>query len=360
MDSATEQTQADLLLLARLLHQKPALYGQLLRQHGSPAEIIANAQRLAKAHARLLAKRRLRQLADKDAAWAAEPGHRLLPYTSVDYPSRLKGIFDPPLLLYVVAAPEAALGQEPMVSIVGSRKATPYGKGQAGLLAEGLAALGVPVVSGLAYGIDAAAHKGSLKGGGPTLAVLGSGPDIIYPSGHAQLAARIVAEGGMLLSEFPPGVAPYPGNFPKRNRILVGMSLATVVVEAGLRSGSLVSANLALAEGREVMAVPGLVSNPLTRGCHQLIRDGATLVEGVEDILQALGLTPTAASGSQAQAATGPAAGLLALLAEAPRTLDELIALTGAPYNELLATLTNLEIEGAIQSDAGRYHHLRG
>ncbi|MDI6872754.1 DNA-processing protein DprA [Candidatus Solincola sp.] len=281
-------------------------------------------------------------------------------------PEILWGIYDPPALLF-------ARGQEiprcsVCVAVVGARKATSYGRRCAEQLAAGLARSGVVVVSGAAYGIDAHAHRGCLQAGGFTVAVLGCGIDRAYPPEHAGLLAGI-AESGCLLSEYPPGEDPQPWKFPHRNRIIAGLSLAVVVVEASARSGALITADFALEEGREVMAVPGLIGHPLTEGTHDLIKKGAKLVTGVEDILEELPpeavrhLRPGEGKERNGVVLAGMEMSplekkVLRLLGEEPGTLDRLSLHAGEEPQELLAALTSLVLKGWVRQDAGGRYDL--
>ena len=217
--------------------------------------------------------------------WLDAPGHYLVTLDDEYYPPLLRRIDDPPAALFVVGRPDNLV--RPQVAIVGSRNATPGGRDHARSFAGTLSRAGFAVTSGLAAGADAQAHEGSLDADGITLAVIGTGPDRVYPARHKALAHRII-EHGALISPFPPGTDARPGNFPARNRIISGMSLGTLVVEAGVRSGSLITARLATEQGREVFAIPGSVHNPLARGCHRLIRDGAKLVEKAEEVVEEL------------------------------------------------------------------------
>ncbi|MEE4331608.1 MAG: DNA-processing protein DprA [Wenzhouxiangella sp.] len=217
--------------------------------------------------------------------WLAGDRHHLITLDDPFYPPLLRRIDDPPVALFVVGSPQSLV--RPHVAIVGSRNATAGGIDHARSFAALMARAGLAVASGLAAGIDAAAHAGSLDAGGETTAVIGTGPDRVYPARHKALARRIIDQGA-LVSMFPPGTEVRAGNFPARNRIISGMSLGTLVVEAGLRSGSLITARLASEQGREVFAIPGSVHNPVARGCHRLIRDGAQLVESGEEVLEAL------------------------------------------------------------------------
>ncbi|HET8553580.1 MAG TPA: DNA-processing protein DprA [Rhodanobacteraceae bacterium] len=222
---------------------------------------------------------------DADMAWLDMPGHRLLRCTEADFPPQLDTIADPPAALFVAGRAEWLL--RPQIAIVGARGASPAGLANARLFARALAGTGLVITSGLADGIDGVAHAVALETGGATVAVMGTGPDRIYPRRHQNLAATIERDGA-LVSEFVPGTGPKAGHFPRRNRIIAGLSLGTLVIEASVRSGSLITARLASEQGREVFALPGSIHNPLARGCHRLIRDGAQLVETVDDIIQAL------------------------------------------------------------------------
>lgn len=295
--------------------------------------------------------------AEADAGWLDQPGHHLIDISAADYPSALKEIYDPPCLLF--ASGDASLLKKPQnrVAIVGSRKASAYGLKQAGRIAGDICGHDIAVVSGLALGIDAAAHEGTLAAGGVTIAVLGTGPDQVYPRRHWRLAERI-RQSGLLISEFPPGIPAFPANFPSRNRIVTGLSRATVVVEAATGSGSLISARLALSEGRDVMAVPGLVTNRQARGCHRLIRDGATLVESGADVLKELGIDGELTL----QLGGGLEAGQLALLdvlSQGPQSIDMLMAAVPLTVEELTVNLVSLEVQGLIVSEAGAFQLAR-
>ena len=260
------------------------------------------------------------------------------------YPRQLAAIDDPPPVLWVRGEPAKLSG--PAVAVVGSRAGSPYACAVAERLAGGVAERGVAVVSGLARGVDAAAaHRGALAGGGPTLAVLGSGVDVVYPPEHAALAGDVAAEGA-LVSELGPGAPPLRHHFPRRNRILSGLSLAVVVVEAAARSGSLITARCAAEQGREVMAVPGNVLSGRSRGSHRLIRDGARIVETADDVLEEIGLAPPAASPAAAPDETDPV--LARMEPGDPCDLDALVARSGLAAPVLLVRLTELEIRGSV------------
>lgn len=276
------------------------------------------------------------------------------------YPQSLLDTPDPPMLLYAQGRLDWL--NKPMLAIVGSRNATAQGVDNARQFARHLADHGWSVVSGLALGIDAAAHEGALQGAGGTVAVVGHGLDTVYPRRNAQLFEQI-AECGLLLSEFAPGTPPLAQNFPQRNRIIAGMSAGTLVVEAALASGSLITARLAAESGREVFAIPGSIHSPLSRGCHALIRQGAKLVESAQDILEELGAASGRVAGPGARIDTarpgdpgrpedisphGPAGALLRALGGDPLSLDELGQRTGMSAAALGAQLLELEIEGQV------------
>jgi len=217
--------------------------------------------------------------------WLEGTDHHLVTHADSCYPPLLRRIPDAPPALFVLGRPETLV--HPQIAIVGSRNATPGGLDHARSFAATLARSGFVITSGLATGVDGTAHRGCLDAGGRTLAVTGTGLDQVYPARHRELA-RSIAGSGALVSQFPPGVGPLPGNFPARNRIISGMSLGVLVVEAGVKSGSLITARLASEQGREVFAIPGSVHNPLSRGCHRLIRDGARLVETADEVVAEL------------------------------------------------------------------------
>ena len=308
-------------------------------------------------------------------AWLLAAGdRRVMVLGETDYPLQLLNTADPPLLLYLEGSLKA-LGA-PSVAVVGSRRPTPQGRDNARQFAQGLASQGWAVVSGLAAGIDAAAHEGALQagaGGAGTVAVVGTGIDRVYPPSHAPLARRLLAQGGLIVSELPLGAPPLGAHFPQRNRIIAGLTRGTLVVEAALRSGSLITARMALEAGREVMVVPGSILADQTAGCHELIRQGATLVVSVAQVLESLGdrapaaPTPIRAGGVTPQAfakrdqpepspTQAPAAGgaptpddpVLQALGHDPTSLDALIARCGWPAPALSAHLLTLELAGQV------------
>lgn len=291
--------------------------------------------------------------------------HRLLTLADARYPQALLQIADPPLLLYTLGPAHLHLGDvacNRALAMVGSRNPTPQGASDARLFARHLAQAGLTIVSGLALGIDGAAHEGALQGmpdtadaPAATVAVVGTGLDLRYPARHRALAGRIAARG-LIVSEFPLGTPPLPPNFPRRNRLISGLSQGTLVVEAALASGSLITARMALEQGREVFAIPGSIHAPQSRGCHALIRQGAKLVESAQDILEELpALSPgkdaraarsaASADDEQAQAEEG---GLLAQMGFAPVSLDALCARTGLDVARLQAALLELELDGQV------------
>ncbi len=281
----------------------------------------------------------------------ARAGYRFVARSDPSFPARLGSIHDPPPGLFVRGDAPLGLLEQNAVAVVGARACSAYGATVATSIARELARAGVVVVSGLARGIDAAAHRGALESGS-TVAVLGCGIDRDYPRAHATLA-RSVAERGLVVSEYPPGVEPAPWRFPARNRIVAGLSAATVVVEARERSGALITADLALDEGREVLAVPGEITSPLSRGANALLRLGATPVTCVEDVLAAVGVSPAAAR---------PAAPLPPALAEVhgavveePGAADGLGRRTGLAPGPLAAALAELELLGLVVQDGGLY-----
>ena len=267
------------------------------------------------------------------------------------YPPLLTELHDPPSRLHLRGGPAEVLSR-PSVAIVGARSCSPYGAQVAREVAGSLAAAGLVVVSGLARGIDAEAHRGALAAGGLTVAVLGCGIDRDYPRAHAELARRI-AEGGLAVSEYPPGIEPSPWRFPARNRIIAGLAQATVVVEARERSGALITADFALELGREVFAAPGEITSALSAGTNDLLRQGATPLLSAEDVLATLGIEPPAQA---LPAGLSPAAlAVLERLSDGARTLDELVRATEIDPAGVAAVMTELELTGLIAGADGIY-----
>lgn len=274
--------------------------------------------------------------------------HSVITLGDPRYPSTLLQIADPPLLLYTQGDP-AWLSAGAAIAIVGSRHATPQGLAHARTFASALSHAGVTVVSGLALGIDAAAHEGALEGPGGTVAVVATGLDQVYPRRHAALARR-VASHGVVVGEQPIGAAPLPAHFPKRNRLIAGLSRGTLVVEAALASGTLITARLAAESNRDVFALPGSILSPQAEGCHALIKQGAQLVDRPQDILDTLGLPAALPNRPAAARPPGPARTdpLLTAMAFDPVDLDTLCLVTGEPSQALSARLLELELAGAV------------
>ncbi|MDH4052387.1 MAG: DNA-processing protein DprA [Rubrivivax sp.] len=325
---------------------------RLLAAFGDPREVLAASpsarRQVAGAAAEALQSPPAQwetHLAAMEAWLAAGPARMIWTLGDPAYPAALLQTPDPPLLLFAQGDP--AVLSRPALAIVGSRNATAQGLDNARAFARHLSEAGWAIVSGLARGIDAAAHEGALLGDGGTIAVVGTGPDRVYPSAHRALAHRIV-ERGLILSEYAPGTPPLPLNFPLRNRLIAALSQGTLVVEAALQSGSLITARLAAEAGREVFAVPGSIHAPQSRGCHALIRQGAKLVETAQDILEELApqLRPVAAASGAA--ALEPADPLLDALGNDPVTLDALSARTGWPIANLNVRLLELELDGLV------------
>ena len=292
----------------------------------------------------------LADLVTRTQAWSRESGNHVLTLADPRYPKSLLEITDPPPLLYAKGGVEYL--DRSALAIVGSRNATAQGLIDARRFAEALAAAGQTIVSGLAAGIDAAAHQGALDAGergGSTVAVIGTGPDVVYPSSHRALAHRI-AERGLIIGEFPLGVAAAAHHFPRRNRIIAGLSRGVLVVEAAARSGSLITARLAAECGRDVFAIPGSIHSPLSKGCHQLIRQGAKLVDSVTDILEEWGASPPAIKASQPAPGDAPSdpASLLEQLGFDPVTADELALRAGISAAQIAPKLLDLELAGHI------------
>ena len=325
------------------------------------------------------------RLAQAEAWLAGHPARQAIAIGDALYPAPLLHCGDPPLMLFVQGRVE--LLHQPAVAVVGSRHATPQGLAHARAFATALSQAGVTVVSGLAAGIDGAAHEGALLGEGRTVAVVGTGPDIVYPRRHASLVRRIV-EGGVLVSEYAPGTPVLAHHFPHRNRLIAGLTLGTLVVEAALKSGSLITARLASECGREVFAVPGSILSPQSSGCHALIRQGAQLVESAQEILQTLHLSteagpatlspqPAARRGGNPgsdekedadASGNSPAGGdlsaeepLLKALGHDPVGLDALCGRTGWPASTLAARLLELELQGLVaRLPGGLYQRQQG
>jgi len=285
--------------------------------------------------------------------WASLANHHVITFADSEYPRLLLEIPDPPPLLYAHGDP--GLLKRPALAVVGSRNGTAQGLRNAETFARAFSAGGVTIISGLALGIDAAAHRGGLAGTGSTIAVLGTGIDVVYPRSNAPLCAE-VASRGLLLSEYPVGTPAAGHNFPRRNRLISGLARGCLVVEAALGSGSLITARLAIDQGRDVFAIPGSIHSPLSKGCHSLIKQGAKLVESAEDVLAELGneFLPAAA-----RIETPRKDGLLTHMGFDPVDIDALCARAGLPAQAIAAELLRLELEGQVSTlPGGRFQRL--
>jgi len=281
----------------------------------------------------------------------AERGFRFLARSSAEFPSLLRAIHDPPPGLFARGRSAFELLRRPAVAVVGARACSGYGATVTRTLARELAAAGLVVVSGLARGVDAEAHRGALEAGGTTVAVLGCGVDRTYPAAHAELAERIAATG-LIVSEYAPGVEPAPWRFPARNRIIAGLCAATVVVEARERSGALITADLALEEGREVLAVPGEITSALSAGTNDLLKLGASPLTRTADVLACFGIEPEATAATAVEGVSGR---VLELLREHPAGADELARRAGLAADEVARALVELELAGLAAVADGLY-----
>ncbi len=344
------------------LEQTPGAGGatvrKLLAEFGSPQHIFSAGYQALTRHvpaplARALCEPATDEIArqvDLTMDWLGQPGNHLLTLGDPDYPAALSHIPDPPPLLYLKGRPE--LLAAPSLAVVGSRNATLQGKANAEVFSQALSCAGVTIVSGLALGIDAAAHLGALGGVGSTVAVIGTGADTVYPARNRALAHRIALEG-CIVSEYALGTPPLSANFPRRNRIISGLAAGVLVVEAAAQSGSLITARLAAAQGRDVFAIPGSIHSALAKGCHKLIKEGAKLVESAADVLGELRISPLAAMGVPAATrrpdASGPAQAVLAAMAHEPVDADALAQLCAAAPGQLSLMLLELELAGQVE-----------
>ncbi len=299
---------------------------------------------------------------ERDFAWYEQEDCHILFQDDPSYPPLLRELHDAPPLLFVRGDPRQL--HNPQISVVGSRNPSVIGKETAYEFSRTLAGAGIVITSGLALGIDAVSHRGAMDGGGQTISVFGTGLDRVYPAANRDLAHTIVEQGGALVSEHPPGTLPLAGNFPRRNRIISALSLGTLVIEAALRSGSLITARLAAEQGREVFAIPGSIHNPLARGCHRLIREGAKLVETAQDVLEELAPQLQAAlESSPSEEHDSTVTGsldeehqrLLASLGDAPSAIDQLVERSGLTAESVSSMLLLLELQGYVISAAGGY-----
>jgi DNA processing protein len=287
---------------------------------------------------------------DATMRWLDDPAHHLIAWDDTDYPRALLDLGHAPPVVFLLGRRD--LLNKPALAIVGSRNATPQGRATAREFAHALAETGLTIVSGLALGIDAAAHEGALGSAASTVAIIGTGPDRVYPARNRELARRI-ADTGAIITEFVPGTPPRKENFPRRNRLISGFARGVLVVEATLSSGSLITARWAGEQGRDVFAIPGSIHSPFARGCHKLIRDGAKLVETAEDVLVELGLGAKSPPDPRAPRAPPPPASgddawLLASLGYDPVTIDALVERAGKPADVIAACLVRLELEGLV------------
>jgi DNA processing protein len=341
----------------------PERYARLLERFGDPAAVLAAPAGAliaagTPAHtARAIVSGSARDEGLREVERAREAGARIVTQGDAEYPAPLRRIADAPPYLYVRG--ELTPADAVAVAVVGSRAASAYGRDVARSLARGLGAAGVTVVSGLAYGIDAAAHEGALEGGGRTIAVLGCGIDVLYPREHARLAEAIAGHGAVV-SELFTGTPPLPHHFPVRNRIVSGLGRGTVVVEATERSGSLITARYALDQGREVFAVPGPVTAARSRGAHLLLQRGAKLATSAGDVLEGIGLTtatdravaPSAGAGVAAEM-SAPAEAIVRVLGDGEATIDDLVIGTGLTPPDVLRMLLELELAGVVHQHPG-------
>jgi DNA processing protein len=327
-----------------------------------------------KAEAREAIRKPDRQLLESDLEWLDQPGHHLLSWDDEDYPPLLRRISSPPAALFVDGDPDVLW--QPQIAIIGSRNPTTGGIDHARAFGAAFSQVGMTVTSGLASGIDAAAHQAALEAGGCTVAVTGTGLDRVYPRSSEDLATRIRTQGA-LVSELPLGSAPLKPHFPARNRIISGLSFGVLVIEAGLNSGTLITARQAADQGRDVFALPGSLHNPMVKGCHRLIREGARLVETVDDVMSelaplisamAIELAPEPASGGEPPRVDPPGnepddpdyQSLLAALEYDPRTANELVRLTGLPVQSVSSMLLMLELQDRVRvHSSGRYSLVR-
>lgn len=334
----------------------------MLRQFGLPQEILKRKRSELAAYApgealAALESDEVRAAVARALEWAAAPAHAIVTLADEIYPRALLETADPPALLYAVGRTE--LLRSPALAIVGSRNASAQGEQNAESFARALSEAGLTIVSGLALGIDAAAHRGGLAGPGSTIAVLGTGVDVVYPRRNADLAARIAARG-LLLSEFALGSAPLAQNFPRRNRLISGLAQGCLVVEAALASGSLITARSAADQGREVFALPGSIHSPLSKGCHALIKSGAKLVESADDVLAELGgFRPSGFASTTAPRGEARDGSLLQHMGHDPVDVDSLCSRAGLSAEQVSSELLRLELDGRITSlPGGLYQRL--
>jgi DNA processing protein len=344
------------LALWLALNQIPGLGNEglrrLLQAFGPPAHIFATPAHALRQVVKPAVADAIVQGVDEAAlahiaTWLEDPNNGVVTLADPDYPQTLLNISDPPLLLYVKGRRE--LLNHPALAVVGSRNASAQGLKNAEAFAQATSEAGLCIASGMAHGIDAAAHRGGLLGIGSSVGVIGTGLDKVYPAANRDLAHQLAREGA-LISEFPLGTPPLAANFPRRNRIISGLSLGCLVVEAGLQSGSLITARMALEQGREVFAIPGSIHSPQAKGCHYLIKQGAKLVECAQDILEELGCFTPGLTPSAAASVSHP---LLEHLGFDPADMDSLCQRSGLTIEALSAILLQLELEGLVATLPG-------
>jgi DNA processing protein len=375
----TSSPDADALLILLAAGGAVGPRRRLLDSHATPASAMAAGLRDWRSHG--LDERQCQAMQHPAAnalahsqAWLAQPQHHLLGWQDQDYPALLRRITSPPLALFVAGDPASLW--HPAVAVVGSRTPSAGGRDNAHDFAHALATSGLAVTSGLAAGVDTAAHEGAIAANGLTVAVLGTGPDIPYPRSNAGLHRRIIERHGAVVSEHPPGTQPKREHFPARNRLLAGLTLGTLVIEAAERSGALITARLAGDCGRDVFAVPGSIHNPLARGCHRLIRDGAGLVENADEVIAAIGplaaeladalrgrlATPTSVPAGRITGAKPDDPDYQRLwlaLGHDPTGMDRLVSRSGLTAAELSSMLLVMELEGRVAVEHGRYSRKR-
>jgi DNA processing protein len=339
----------------------PSAIRSLLREFGLPQNVLQRRRSELSAHTSAEALDSLFSAAVAESVsralqWAAQPGNHIVTLADETYPRALLEIPDPPPLLYATGRIE--LLNRPSLAVVGSRNATAQGESNAESFSRALSEAALTIVSGLALGIDAAAHRGGLAGGGSTVAVLGSGIDVLYPKRNAELGAQI-ARRGLLVSEFPLGTGPIAHNFPRRNRLISGLARGCLVVEAAAASGSLITARAAADQGREVFAIPGSIHSPLSKGCHALIKTGAKLVESAEDVLAELSGFRPSAFASTASVTPTSEAGLLRHMGHDPVDIDLLCTRAGLTAEQVSSELLRLELSGRVTAlPGGLYQRL--
>ena len=359
--AATANPDAALWVSLILIH---GLGGQglceLLRGLGDPAAIYNASFKQLRPYTTEAVARNISEGPDYDAAaptlaWLQQPGNHLVTLADTHYPQALLEIADPPPLLY--AKGQLSTLSKTGIAIVGSRNASPQGEKNAEDFAAALSRHGLCIISGMALGIDGAAHRGALNAKGATIAVVGTGLDIVYPARHRELA-HLIAEHGLLVSEFPLGTPSRAQNFPRRNRIISGLSRGCLVIEANVQSGSLITARLAGEQGREVFAIPGSIHSPLSKGCHQLIKQGAKLVDHIQDIIDELGLMLEPASVDVATEAS-EIHPVLGYMGYDPISLETLMERSGLTSDNLCAMLLMLELENKVATlPGGRYQRI--